>query len=286
MTETDKSIQLVAGFMFTAQACRVLQLKTINRFDINTGKWKSSNFNPKKYRNFHDCELFLAKGEFKLVDDRNGDLMEYASGNVLNASLVVVKIEDEYACLECDVTQQDGPVPLSRTNIVESNPHTFDIFVIAVPPGESYTDLERMFMMFSFELWIAITVTLLIGLLVTLSLNFVSDQTRTFIAGRGIQSPTMNFVSIFSTGGQVRTPGRNFARFIFILFVMWSLIIRTCHQSMLFELLQADLRRPAIKTMDELFGSNMTMRLSEFCHDGDVLSDEYFWERMAQPSTT
>ena len=113
--------------------------------------------------------------------------------------------------------------------------------------------------MFDTGTWIAITVKLLISLLTTMCLTFLPARARKFIAGRDIQSPTMNIFSIFLTGGQVGTPGRNFARFLFTLFVIWSLIIRTCHQSMLFELMQADLRRPWIKTLDELFESNLTL---------------------------
>ena len=140
-----------------------------------------------------------------------------------------------------------------------TSPHIFETFTYMVAPGEPYTDLERMFMIFDTGTWIAITVTLLMSLLITIGLTFLPARARKFIAGRNIQSPTMNFMSIFLTCGQVRTPGRNFARFLFTLFVIWSLIIRTCHQSMLFELMQADLRRLSIKTLDELFESNLTL---------------------------
>lgn len=37
-----------------------------------------------------------------------------------------------------------------------------------------------------------------------------------------------------------------------MVFVIWSLIIRTCYQSMLFQYLQADLRQSEVKTIDEL----------------------------------
>ena len=139
-----------------------------------------------------------------------------------------------------------------------------------------------MFKMFDFETWMAITATLVIGLLVSLSLSFLSVTVKKFIAGRDIPSPTMNFISIFLTGGQQKTPGRNFARFLFILFVVWSLLIRTCHQSMLFELLQADLRRPTIRTLDEFFGSNLTFY--EF-NNSLIFSSEDFEERMNMSST-
>ena len=140
-------------------------------------------------------------------------------------------------------------------------------------------------MMFDTETWIAISATLLIGLLATLSLHFVSTKVRNIIAGRDIQSPTMNLISIFLSGGQVTTPRGFFARFLFTLFLMWSLIIRTCHQSMLFELMQADLRRPPISTFDELFESDLTIHDEMGAENGSIQLDEYFKERMAMSST-
>ena len=55
INETKSSIELVASYMFTERACRVQQLKIINRFNFNTKKWEKSSFYPKKYQNFHGC---------------------------------------------------------------------------------------------------------------------------------------------------------------------------------------------------------------------------------------
>ena len=59
---------------------------------------------------------------------------------------------------------------------------------ICSPPGDPFTDLERMFMMFSFETWIAIAITFVIALMATFSLNFVSAKVRNFIAGRDFET--------------------------------------------------------------------------------------------------
>ena len=283
MNATKNSIKLVASFMFTDHACRVQQLKTINRFNSNTLKWANSIFYPKKYQNMHGCKLTIMERDEKRI----GALMNLIFKTGLNAQLSPIqnisKIQD---CKQCDFIQQEQFIAHNFSEVCIANQHDFEIFTFAVPPGEPYTDLERMFMMFSEDLWIAIGVTLLIGVLATLSLHFQSDKVRKFIAGRDIQSPTMNLISIFLNGGQVQTPGRNFARFIFIQFVMWSLIIRTCHQSMLFELMQADLRRQPIRTLDEFFASNLTLHeLKGYENNSLITIDEYFIERMAKPET-
>ena len=286
MNEDKKSIELVAGFMFTEHACRELQFKSINRFDRKTRKWENSIFYPEKYRNFHGCQLKISTAyEY---NKKNGVIMKEIFEEVLNAKLDVLKDKKSFDdCEECDLTRQSDIMEklYNDEDFIFGNPHIFDHFTFMVPPGEPYTDIQRMFMMFSLELWIAIVSTLLIGFMTTLSLGFVSRTARNFIVGRYVHNPTLNLVSIFLTGAQVRMPGRNFARFLVTLFIIWSLIIRTCHQSMLFELMQADLRKEPIKTLDELFESDLTLHDEVNGKQTSYVSNENFWERMAMTST-
>jgi hypothetical protein len=78
----------------------------------------------------------------------------------------------------------------------------------------------------------------------------VDMDMKTSVFGRDIRTPTLNVADIFLNGGQNRVPGRNFARFMLLMFVIWTLIIKTCYQSILYKNLQLDMRRPAIKTFD------------------------------------
>ena len=280
MNETKKSIDLVTGFMFTRKNCRVNKLRRVNRFDADSKKWENGIFYPKKYENFYGCELSISKS-VEFWDDENGALMKLIFENKLNANLVEVNVSI-FDYEDIDLTREQTIIT-EKYGIIStvSDAHKYDIITFAVSPGEPYTDLERMFMMFAFEVWIATAITLLIGLLTTLILNFIPDTVRKFVIGRDVRNPTMNLISIFLTGGQVQVPGRNFARFLLILFIIWSLIIRTCHQSKLYELLQADLRRPPVKTIDDLFESPLTL------HDHlsvERMGGKDFEERLEKPT--
>ena len=282
MHETDNSIELVTTYMFTPQACKELQFKTINRFNLQTLEWENSIFYPNKYENFYGCKLIVAHNQEDFFNLFHYNLMKMIFEEQLNAKLVLTRNEDPLCCEKCDLTIQKLYIKRNyHDKWIRSDPVNFESFRIVIGPGEPYTDLERMFMMFDFELWIAISVTFSIALIATVALNFISRKIRNFIVGRYVQNPTMNMISIFLTGSQARTPGRNFARFILMLFIFWSLIIRTCHQSMLFTFMQADLRRPTIKTLDEFFQSNLTY----YDFEGAVVFDEYFEEQMNKSST-
>lgn len=102
--------------------------------------------------------------------------------------------------------------------------------------------------MFEIEVWVAIIVTLLTAFLSIRVIGLLSVKVQD---GKNIKTPTLNVASIFLNGGQIKVPLGSFARFLLVLFIIWSLIIRTCYQSILFEHLQADMRKPTYTTVAE-----------------------------------
>lgn len=142
----------------------------------------------------------------------------------------------------------------------------FDFMTYVVPPGKPLSDMERMFAAFDDETWVAIGVTFAICFVVIQIINLMSTRVQNFVFGQQIRTPTLNIISIFLTGGQPRTPGRNFARFLLTLFTVWSLIFRTCYQSMMFRNLNSDMRHPRVKTYKELVDKNFTL-LDHVYHD-------------------
>lgn len=251
MNETKKSIELVASFMFTPQKCRSNQLVTINRFMRNTMKWENTNFYPRKYRNFHSCRLNVAL----LAIDKQEEMFTIPIAESFNHRIRYFFVETRMDTLKD--TEYDS-IQYSQTFDGDNQWITSTVYLTVplrylIPPGESYTIFEKMFLMFEYELWIAILITLLIGFITIQIINLTSNEVQDFVFGQGVRTPTINMLSIFLCGAQHRAPGRNFSRFFLILFIVWSLIIRTCYQSTLFKFLQADLRKPTAKTVEELF---------------------------------
>jgi hypothetical protein len=160
------------------------------------------------------------------------------------------------------ITAQD--ISLLKESAAFSSVLFTDYLTFTVPSGEPYTDLERMFLMFDKSTWICIGVTFTAALLLIQLLNFMSIWVQKFVFGRDIRTPTLNVAAIFLTGSQHRVPGRNFARFMLMMFAIWALIIRTCYQSELYKNLQGDLRKPRIQTVDELNKQNFTLIYENF----------------------
>jgi hypothetical protein len=168
---------------------------------------------------------------------------------------------DAYTLLDIEIHMTETmstQVSISEKNLISSAVY-IDSLTFIVPPGEFLTDLEKMFAAFDKKTWIAIGATFAIALVVIRIINFMSMKVQNFVFGRNVTTPTLNVFSIFLSGGQHRVPGRNFARYLFMLFITWSLIFRTCYQSMMFQNMTTDMRHPRVKTVDELVDHNFTL---------------------------
>lgn len=262
MNETRNSIKLVTGFMFTAGRCRINHFVTINRFMRSSIRWKSSVFRPEKYQNFHGCNLVLGKVDLLTFIKAYYDLakpLNFKYNYRQFKSLEQAVSSKDVDLIEYTVTPQDK----AREDVIIGFPFYFDYFTFFIPPGDLLTPLEKMFSPFEYEVWIWIAITLSIGALVIQLINRCPIKIRNFVFGRDNVTPTLNMASTFLNGNQNNVPGRNFARFFMMLFIIWFLIIRTCYQSKLFKHLQSDIRKSAVKTFAELIERNFTFHEDE-----------------------
>lgn len=251
---TSKSIDLVTTFMNTPLECWKLQPTTINRFSKNKQQWNNSVFYPNHFQSFHGCSIVMKQSS---MSDQLTSFFLKDMGGILN-----FKITQHHAKYEIDAVvvylDHGANSGYSTSAVIFS-----DTTVLWIPAGEPYTKIVKSFMMFEDEVWIAIALTFVIILTAILIINRMPRKVQNFAYGLNIRTPTLNIFQIFFNGGQNRVPGRNFARFILMLFVVWSLVIRTCYQSKLYEILQLDLRKPRFETIDQLIENNFTLAVYE-----------------------
>jgi hypothetical protein len=273
LVNDDKvSIELASAFLFTAQTCHENIIKTINRFSRDTGLWENSNFYPNKYQNFYGCSIEV------LHDNRFSNAVtkkifeELAA--TLNFKLVRRYVERIFISYEYShdyqrqMAETFAPQTIGSRSTFRSSAVFFDLATFVVPPGEPLTELEKMFAAFDRETWIAIGATFIIAMVVIRVVSYMSIQIQNVVFGRG-GSPSLNVVSIFLNGGQHRVPGTNFGRYLLMLFILWSLIFRTCYQSIMFQNLTRDMRHPQVKSLEELKEKNFKL-----IHDHP---DRYEW---------
>lgn len=245
MNETQTSIDLVSSFMFTPQKCRENQLVTVNRFNGKTLEWESDEFYPRKYGNLHSCNLTVCVPKpvtnFKITP-LLANLFNFEANYVSKSLLKKTDLVEDFVYSSA-----------LGSGTMFSSPVFFSTYVVVAPlNGEPKTQFEKMFLMFDLEVWMAIAGVILFYAISIQVIKCCPIAVQNYIFGRNVRSPIMNLTDIFLNGGQCLVPGRNFARFMLVMVIFWSLIIRTCYQSMLFEYLQSDKRKTYTLTYDDL----------------------------------
>lgn len=154
-----------------------------------------------------------------------------------------------------------GYLTLFESNIYWEQFNSFHITTpILIAPGTFvvtrgllYTLAEKLILPFDDATWIALISTLCCGVFAIYVIMQMSDESQKFIFGSQTRYHVLRMFQIFFGLGIEKLPGRNFSRFIFMIFTMSFLVIRNAYQGKMFEFITGNVRRPTPFTVQELF---------------------------------
>jgi hypothetical protein len=282
MFENENGEILVQTFHpFSDGSCGDTTVKTINRF--KDGKFENplETLFEDKMKNLHGCPIKVAIAndvpphviiEGEHVYGRDIDLIN-ALASFINFTTNIAFVGSDGFFL--DNGSSIGPlkalldrqvdVSLSNWWLKENRLKFFDstssyisensIFV--VPHGSDFTALEKMIYPFDYQSWIAIISFLVIGNLVIFIIQRQSTSIQDFVFGREIRGNSLKLLSVFLGVSLRRLPGRNFARYLLMMFIIYSLIIRTLYQGSYYQLLKTQTRHGEIQSIDELMSRDL-----------------------------
>jgi ABC-type amino acid transport substrate-binding protein len=135
--------------------------------------------------------------------------------------------------------------------------------VFIIPKGRPYKAIEKMLQPFDHAVWIILLITITTAITVIYVINTRFRNLKSFIYGRGVKSPVMNIlVGLFGLQ-QTVLPGRNFARFLLMKFLILCLVLRGIYQGSLFQFLQSDKRHKEVQTIEEMIKKDFTFYMYE-----------------------
>lgn len=273
-------------------ACRQTRFTEINRFSPKLLEWEQSIQIKHEIENLNGCELVLlitkrppatdfnlnANGDltalgyavdffetlskfnnftiiYKTVDDKTNTTPTY---EILARaeSMIVYDFQKNNNKSDTSEPSWNGQYSLSKTFITTK-------YCFVIPQGELYTPLEKMFLPFDIETWTWILIFITVGVVVIVIIKFMPTVIQKFVFGRDVNTPLLNMTRAFFGIGQIILPGRNFARYHLMLFMLFCLIIRTAYQSKMFEFLQKEMRKPEVKTIEDMIEKNFTFHVTK-----------------------
>jgi len=269
--------------------CNQLAMSIINRFSKKKLQWESELKQLKKRDDFNDCEVkydstqdegihvdrSIQQQPNRILEQKRfygwlaelvRELTNMHNFNIFFYDRLVSKEEEEKIVKYYENMETDNDDPgqfrinsISHTNLQQRAPLIYKELYFVIPKGELYTEWEKLFLAFDLVTWCLIVMTFVaaFGTIIIIN-NFATQSTRDFVFGLNVSKPSLNVLAAFFGLSQAVVPRRNFARFLLMLFIIWSLIFRTCYQGLLFEYLQGDGRKPPIKSIKELLSRNLT----------------------------
>lgn len=117
--------------------------------------------------------------------------------------------------------------------------------------------LQKLEMPFDNVTWQIIIAYFFLSYLTIFIVNFLPAFVQKFVYGSLVTTPSLNVFQIIMGLSLSRIPGRNFARFLFTLFTIYCLIIRTAYQGKLFEYLNDEITKPTANSLEEILEKKM-----------------------------
>jgi len=278
LIDEDDFLHLKMLTHFTETSCTKASLLNINRFSKASKQWELPNFNLTSLLKFHGCpmktnceitkapEIIQPPNYTPNFDDYSGyfsDITRELSKR-FNFTFTVSEGSDmkHIQIMFFGISTTFSSSYSSRQSYLTTINR--NIYFL-VPLGDYYTGLEKLSLPYDQIGWILIVLTFSVGLIVIQVVLRLSKIKQNFVFGRHFTSPTMNLFGAFFGASHTTLPGRNFARFILMLYIVWCLIIRTAYQGVLYELLKSDGRKQQTLSVDDFLAGNMTLHLNHFC---------------------
>lgn len=173
---------------------------------------------------------------------------------------------------KAEIASNEFWLKASRLKFLDaSTSYIGDLMIFLVPPGREFTWFEKLLQPFEALVWSLIAVVFITGAVVIRVVSSFSKQIQSFVFGTNVHSPYLNFYIAFIGGYQPILPRRNFARYLLMMILMYSLVIRTLYQASYYKFLQSDEYNSPVASVDEMVEKDFTFY-------GTQLTSDIFWE--------
>lgn len=284
---------------FNVHLCNDMTPVKINSFDRKSMKWRNSEMFPDKFKNLHQCSLKIGANErpallevSRFHDDSiklggfEGELLNELAkklnfsiqvGQRQNASFVF----DNGTAIGMFELLQDSQIDvivslslqLVRTKYFSASiSHFSDAVVLVIPPPTAVSPLMKLFHVYTPTALKTVYAFFTLQIIIISIIKILPSKYYNFIIGSNVKSPILNLFAI-ATGISInQVPKRNFARFLMISIVMFSLIIRTMFMGRLFDIMKWNIYPDELKSVEELAEANFEF----YMHPGMALKFEGF----------
>lgn len=258
-------ISMLTFLPFNRKACNDLSPKIINEFDRKSMTWERDFEYPEKFNNLHQCTLKIGLAPmYKFVDDTFDTIKEklnftvqvhmashmgLLSENGSATGMTAMLRKNEICMLVGMMSLQALRLKFFSATISFYN----DMIILLIPPPAALTSMAKLIYPFQAHAWAAIVSLFSISFFVIFIINRLPWQVYDFVIGQNIKSPYLNLVNVFVGLSQKSLPNGSFARFLLMMLLIFSLVLRSMYSGKLFRIMSSEVYAREMETIDEFY---------------------------------
>jgi hypothetical protein len=150
-----------------------------------------------------------------------------------------------------------------------------DRYQFVFTPTVSFSNFEKLFLCFDRATWIVIGLIFGITFLSIFIVNQMPQSIQDIFYGTKVRMPSYNVLGTFFGISQQRLPRESFARCLLIFFVFFCFMVRTLYQSMMFDFIATDMRKPIPDSFDEIIAQNYTIVHFGGVNKSEIVANPY-----------
>lgn len=278
--DANDVISLATFLPFRNHKCNDTTPTIINQFKDE--KFTTQNFFIEKLANLQRCPvrvIIATKSEPYIVLSENNtrisgrdiSLMEELAKS-LNFKINYIILDDKGFLLDNgtaggifqmlqngsgDMTICDMWITRNRAKYFDAaTAYMRDDIIFVIPPRAELSSFEKLIYPLDDQTWIFLIICFAIGYLVIFIISMRSRAVQNFVFGENERNPYLNMFHAFLGGSLVKVPRRNFARFILLNFLLFSMIIRWAYEGAMYQFMQSDKKYKEPETIQELIDLN------------------------------
>lgn len=151
--------------------------------------------------------------------------------------------------------------PVLKRIFSSTTSYSRDNVIVVVPNPRHYSSFETLFFPFKITAWIAITTILVTAVTVIIILQRYGKTYYHIVAGSENTTPYLNLIRILLTAGSNYQPKENFARFLFMVWILTSLVLQNVYHGQLFSFIKMNKMVDSVKSVDELIEKGIKIKL-------------------------
>ncbi|XP_070490016.1 uncharacterized protein [Chironomus tepperi] len=261
---------------FTPKYCNKAQPVLVNVFDKINFRWQKPLIIPEKFNQFYGCMLTVdiahrfQHTHLTLDGKPYGPVIDLFNGMAERGNFTPNYQQIQRTSINKEVTYDLRNTNFYNfvPNVIISMPlmsdpkffsdwHYTTLFYeetvsFMLTPPEPYTAYEKLFLPFDAATWILFVVIFIYAFLSVLVINLLSKGAQDVVYGTNVKTPYFNVIGTFFGVSQLKLPEANFPRILLMTFILYCLVLRTAYQSLLFEYVASDMRKPSPGTIEDL----------------------------------